>query len=66
MSTWLIVLFSAAFRGWRFAAPVQFTRDRVRDVAQLLFLLLKVLRRGRGAILLEPFGGFLDGVKKLR
>lgn len=65
MSTRLIIILSAAFRGWRLAAPIQFTSDGVGDVAELLLLLLEVLGRGGRAVLLKPFGGFLDGVKKL-
>ena len=65
MSTRLIIILSPAFRRWCLAAPIQFTRDGVGHVAELLLLLLKVLRRGRGAVFLKPFRGFLDGVKEL-
>lgn len=39
--------------------------DGVRDVRQLLLLLLEILGGGLGAVLLEPVGSLLDGLKDL-
>lgn len=44
---------------------IKFACDRVRDVAQLLLLLLKVLGRRGGSVFIEPVGGFLNGFKEL-
>lgn len=64
MPTWLVVV----LRRWRLAsgAAVQFARDGIGHIAELLLLLLKVLRRGRGAVLLKPIGGFFDSFQELR
>ena len=47
------------------ALAVQLAGDGVRDVGELLLLLLKVLRRGRGRVLVEPLGRLLDGIQDL-
>lgn len=48
------------------AAPrVELAGDGMCHVGQLLLLLLKILSRGRCAILLEPLSRLLDSVEKL-
>ncbi len=44
---------------------VQFAGDGVGHVRELLLLLLEVLGRGRGGVLIEPLGSFLDGIDNL-
>lgn len=44
---------------------VDLGRDGVRDARQLLLLLVVVLGGSRGAVLLEPLEGLLDGVEDL-
>lgn len=39
--------------------------DGIGDVGQLLLLLLKVLRSGVGAVLLEPLSSLLNSFKNL-
>ena len=46
------------------STAIQLARDRIRDVRQLLLLLVEVLGRGRGGALIEPVLSFLDGFKK--
>ena len=49
----------------RSASRVQFAGNGVRDVGELLFLLVEVFRCGGCGVLFEPFGGFFDGVEDL-
>jgi hypothetical protein len=46
-------------------ATVKLTRNRVRDIRQLLLLLLEVLGRSSLRVLLEPVGCFLDSFEDL-
>ena len=49
----------------RCTAAVQLAGDRVRDVRQLLLLLLEVLGGGGSRVLLKPVSGLLDSVEDL-
>lgn len=60
MSLRLIVLASRSS-----SISVEFGRDGVGDVRQLLLLLLEVFCVGGGAVLVEPVGCFLDCVEDL-
>ena len=49
----------------RCTTAVQLAGDRVRDVRQLLLLLLEVLGGGSSRVLFEPVSGLLDSVEDL-
>jgi hypothetical protein len=55
----LIVILSSS------SSAVQFAGDGVSDVRELLLLLLEIFGGGCLGVLVEPFGGFLNGFKKL-
>lgn len=52
-------------RGRDIPSGVQLARDGVGHIAQLLLLLLEILRARRGGVLVQPVGGFLDGFEEL-
>jgi hypothetical protein len=56
---WLLVT------SWWSASGVKLAGNGVGDLAELLSLLLKVFGGGGGGVLLEPLGGFLNGLEKL-
>ncbi len=61
MSAWLIVAIIRHTSG----SAVHLTRDRIRDVAELLLLLLKVFGSRGGRVLFQPILSFFDCLEDL-
>ena len=59
--TWIIISTGRS----SLSSRVQLAGDWIRDIAQLLLLLLEIRGHGRGGVLLEPVGGFFDGLQEL-